>query len=93
MKRASQAEKVYQKFHGRGSSRKTMVDFSPPKSLVSLGRAVAVEYESSKRLYGTHKPRLYRHKFGSGVQILAHPNGKWLLVYGGRFRISDWLRG
>ncbi len=85
--------KAFKKFHGRAPDKINHVDFSPPKSLIYLGKVKAVEYESDKKLHGTHKPRLFRHKCGSGVSLLAHPNGKWVLIHGGKFRVSDWLRG
>lgn len=89
----TKAIQAFKRFHGRNPDKESAVDFTPPKSLVYLGRAVAVEYESTKKLYGNHRPRLYRHKFSGGVRLLAHPNGKWVLVHGGKFRVSDWLRG
>ncbi len=35
----------------------------------------------------------YTHKMGPGVQLLATPDGKAVVLIGGRFRVTDWLRG
>lgn len=82
----------FRKFHGRVPDRQTSIEFSMPKGLTYLGVAIAIEYESDKLLRGVRKPRLYRHKFGKSVKIYLHPNRKWILVGGGRFRVTDWMR-
>lgn len=64
-----------------------------PKALTCLGNLFAIEYVSEKKLNGSHKPRLYRHKAGSGVKIYLHPDRKWILISGGKFRVTDWMRG
>lgn len=64
-----------------------------PKQVTFLGTLYAIEYESTKKLSGNHKLRLYRHKAGPGVKIYLHPNGKSLIITGGKFRVNDWMRG
>jgi hypothetical protein len=83
----------FQKFHGRRPTKFTSIDFTMPRSLTYLGDAYAIEYESDKKLKGVHRRRLYRHKTGPGVKIYLHPNGKSLIITGGKFRVTDWMRG
>lgn len=64
-----------------------------PKSVTYLGTVYSIKYESTKKLYGTHHKRLYEHKTGPGVKIYLHPNGKSLIITGGKFRVTDWMRG
>ena len=64
-----------------------------PKSVTYLGDAYSIKYESTKKLYGVHKKRLYEHHMGKGVKIYLHPDGKSLLITGGKFRVTDWMRG
>jgi len=35
---------------------------------------------------------VYDHKFGAGVQTYATPNKRALIITGGNFRVTDWLR-
>lgn len=87
------AQKNYKKFHGRTVQNIRSFDFTAPKAVTFLGRGHAIEYTSDKILPGRgRKNRLYRHKFGSGVNIYLHPNGKSLLILGGKFRVTDWMR-
>lgn len=64
-----------------------------PNALTFLGDGAAIEYRSDKKLGDRPRAkRLYRHKFGSGVKIFLHPNRKWILISGGKFRVTDWMR-
>ncbi len=85
----------YKRFHGRAVEKTTGIDFTMPRTLTFLGDGVAIEYDSDKRVYGNpvSKKRLYRHLFGKGVKIYLHPNRKWILIGGGNFRVTDWMRG
>ncbi len=87
------AKTNFQKFHGRAPSKFTSIDFTMPKSLTYLGTLNAIEYVSDKKLQGSFKKRLYRHKAGPGVKVYLHPNGKWVFISGGKFRVTDWMRG
>lgn len=87
--------KAFKKFHGKmptgfGSS----VNF-PERvtALVYLGEARSIDYDSAKKLNGSHKLRAYRHKFERGVRLYTTPDRRWLVVGGGKFRVTDWLRG
>jgi len=64
-----------------------------PQSLIYLGNLYAIKYESTKALSGRHRLRLYEHKTGPGVKIYLHPNGRTLIITGGKFRVTDWMRG
>ncbi len=88
------AKKNYKKFHKRSTEKETNVSFVMPRALTYLGAGNAIEYVSDKILPGKKRTgRLYRHKFGSGVKIYLHPNRDWILIHGGNFRVTDWMRG
>lgn len=87
------AVKNYRRFHRKNVEKVTRVNFSAPKALTYLGDGRAIEYESDKPLKGERKKRVYRHAFGRNVKIYLHPNGKWIMITGGKFRVTDWMRG
>lgn len=93
MQGKSNATKNFQKFHGRNPEKFDSIDFTMPRELTFLGTLEAIEYTSDKKLRGTFKKRLYRHKAGRGVKIYLHPNRRWILISGGNFRVTDWMRG
>ncbi len=93
MRNNAKAIKNFKTFHGRKPEKFSGVTFTMPQSLTYLGDLAAIEYTSDKRLQGTFKKRLYRHKAGKGVKIYLHPNRRWLLISGGNFRVTDWMRG
>ncbi len=64
-----------------------------PKTLTYLGTCYSIKYESTKKLSGTHRLRLYEHKMGRGVRLYLHPDRRTLIVKGGSFRVTDWMRG
>lgn len=87
------AKKNYEKFHGRPVQKTTAIQFTMPRALTFLGDGAAIEYKSDKKLGRlSNKKRLYRHLFGPGVKIYLHPNRKWILISGGKFRVTDWMR-
>ena len=83
----------YKAFHGKPPKKFSSFELTIPRSVTYLGNACAIEYESTKALRGTHKLRLYRHKIGPGCKIYLHPDGKTLIIRGGKFRVTDWMRG
>lgn len=91
-KHVANAATNFKKFHGRTPDKVTGVEFTMPKALTFLGKGLAIEYESDKPLNGKRRARVYRHKFSSGVRIYLHPNRRWILVSGGKFRVTDWMR-
>jgi len=63
-----------------------------------LGNARSIVYiapgYSAKSFKGRGKlAGEYIHRFGSGVKIYTTETGKSLIVMGGKFRVTDWLRG
>lgn len=97
-RKTQKAIQNYKRFHGRdpealASGKFGSFSFTMPKSVTFLGTAYAIEYESTKKLSGIHRNRLYRHKMGPGVKIYLHPDGKSLIITGGKFRVTDWMRG
>jgi len=94
MRHAVKALKNYERFHKRKTEKKTAIRFTMPKALTYLGSGFAIEYKSDKVLAGKKRAtRTYRHVFGPGVKIYLHPDQKWILVGGGRFKVTDWMRG
>jgi len=88
------AIKRYAKFHGRNPDKAKSINLVYPKVLIYLGSGVAIEYKSNKAARGVPKGKhIYRHKFGSGVKIYTDKQGRTLFVLGGKFRITDWMRG
>lgn len=87
------AVRRYKTFHGNAPSRRSSIGLTVPRAVTYLGDVFAIEYESTKKLAGSHRLRLYRHKVGRGVKMYLHPDGKTLIIRGGRFRVTDWLRG
>lgn len=90
----AKAASNYRRFHAREIQRRSKAEIpATPKAVTLLGNAVAVEYSSTKTHQGSNKRRVYRHKMGPGVKIYLHPNRKVLYVTGGKFRVTDWMRG
>lgn len=90
----TRAKKNFKRFHGREVEKETAINFTMPKELTFLGDGFAVEYKSDKRITGRpRKSRIFRHLFGRGVKIYLHPGRKWILIGGGNFRVTDWMRG
>lgn len=87
------AIKNFKRFHDRNPKKFGSFQFTMPLSVTYLGALHSIKYESTKRLAGTHRLRLYEHRSGPGVKIYLHPNGKSLIITGGRFRVTDWMRG
>jgi hypothetical protein len=84
-------ERQFRQFHGRPSRETKRVRFDVPKSLVVLGKAVAIEYECDK-LHGggDGKRAIYRHKFDSGVLVVADEKMKrQLYIIGERLIVTD----
>lgn len=81
------------KFHGRPGRVVSKTTFEVPTALVLMGEGVAIEYKSDKNLPGKPRAsRVYRHKFGAGVKVYCDPKGQTILVFGGRMKVTDWIR-
>lgn len=61
-----------------------MVDWTPPKSAVHIGRIVAIEYESDKF---DGKSRIYRHEVTKNREMLVSIDGTTIIVLPG-FKIT-----
>lgn len=83
----------FKRFHGRSPQKLGSFRFTMPKTVTFLGTCYSIKYESTKKLAGTHRLRLYEHRMGADVRIYLHPNGRTLIITGGRFRVTDWMRG
>ena len=58
-----------------------------------MGEGVAIEYRSDKNLPGKPREnRVFCHKFGAGVKVYCDPKGKTVLIFGGRMKVTDWIR-
>ena len=81
------------KFHGRPAKVVGKVDFEIPSALVLMGEGVAIEYRSDKELPGKPREgRVFRHRFGRGAKIYCDPKGRTIFVFGGRLKVTDWIR-
>lgn len=89
----------HRQFHGTAGRIAGRVAFAYPKRLILIGRAVSVVYvpprysAKSFRTRTLRRPGEYIHKFGPSVNVYATDNGKSIILLGGKFRVTDWLRG
>ena len=88
-----EAVKRYRKFHGHKPDKVSTVNIPLPKAVVYLGEGLAIEYRSDKILNGRRGSHAYRHSFKKGVKVYTDKAGKALFVVGGKFRVTDWMRG
>lgn len=85
----------YKGFQGRAPKKVTRINIPKIGPIVYLGKGLAIEYQSDKKMHRSDiRPtsRGYRHTFEKGVKIYTEPTGKALIVIGGRFKVTDWLR-
>lgn len=68
-----------------------MFDFRPPKELIILGKAMAVEYECSKyNGGGDGKKAVYRHEFETPCYVCMDRSGKrQLYIVGNRLKVTE----
>ncbi len=67
----------YRQFHGRGRPKVSATDFHYPKTLIYLGRVVAIAYDSDKKNGGGDgKPCIYEHEFETPVGLFMDERGK-----------------
>jgi hypothetical protein len=96
----AKAVKRFERFHDRAPNKVGLVEIPHPKAVVFLGAGVAIEYRSDKHVLSLGdkvsvargKTRLYRHLFGPGVKVYTDPEGQALIIIGGKFRVTDWMR-
>ena len=87
----TRARRAYKSFHGRQVRRVTSINFVPPKQLICLGRAVAVEYECDKNNGGGDGTKaVYRHEFETPVLLFMDTTKKrQLYIIGSRLKVTN----
>lgn len=73
----SKAVNKYREFHGRNPRyAKTITIPDTPRTMIRLGKAIAIEYECDK-LHGggDGKKAVYRHEFETPCHVLITPKG------------------
>ena len=94
MKIDPRAKALFRKFNARGCDKIGKIDLpSFPKNIVFLGDAISIVYRAKGKMNSPKPNGGHEHKFGKSVKIYADPSGKCLYVLGGKFRVTDWLRG
>lgn len=88
---AGRLKALFHRFHGRAPTKKEVGGFYVPKSLVCLGRAVAIVYESDK-LHGggDGKEAHYIHEFETPVGLYMDERaGKQLYIIGPKVIVTE----
>lgn len=80
------AVKKYKEFHAFSPKKIRKIPKIETGSLVELGKALDISYQSNK---WTGKKENYIHEFGKGVKLMATPNGKHLLLSGGKLGVTE----
>lgn len=88
----SKAERLFKTFHGKNPSKTRKVEISTPKALVELGRAVAIEYECTKRNgvkpSRAGKKNVFRHEMPKGNILSSNENGTLLIIRGPKLSVK-----
>lgn len=87
----TRARKAYKQFHGRKVRKVTSVNFVPPKQLICLGEAVAIEYACDKHNGGGDGTMaVYRHEFETPVKLFMDTTKKrQLYIIGSKVKVTD----
>ena len=87
----STAKKKLQSFHGRDVRWMKDIDFHVPKTLVYLGKAIAVEYECDKWNGGGDGTKaIYRHEIETPAVVCMDETGKkQLYIIGNRLKVTE----
>jgi len=85
LKRAA-ARKMYKVFNDKEPKKTLSIPHVDADELAHLGSALEIGYKSKK---WTGKPENYLHKFGKGVKLYATPDGKYLVIGGGKMDIQE----
>lgn len=85
------ARQRFKQFHGRQVRVEKNVNFHVPKTLVYLGKAIAIEYECNKWNGGGDGTKaVYRHEFETPCVVCMDERGKkQLYVLGNRLKVTD----
>ena len=79
------AAKMYEKFSDLPAKRRRKIPSIDCSELADLGTALEIGYKSRK---WTGKPANYLHQFGKGVHMYATPDGKTLVLNGGKMQLT-----
>jgi hypothetical protein len=86
---SSQSNTRYRNFHGRRPKFTTRKKIAWPRELIKIGKADAVCYISDKRHGGGNGDiERWRHEFGPNVNLWCSPDGKMLVIMGGRLNVK-----
>ena len=82
---------LFQAFHGHRAGKPKITEFHDPKSLVYLGKAVAIVYESDKKNGGGDgRLNAFIHEFETPVGLYMDERAeKQLYLLGRALRVSD----
>lgn len=83
--------RLFSRFHGKRPSKAELGGFYDPKSLIYLGRAVAIVYESDKlNGGGDGKSAQYIHDFETPAALFMDERaGKQLYILGPKIKVTD----
>lgn len=86
----TRANRAYKSFHGRGVRAVTKINYVPPRQLICLGDAVAIEYECDKNNGGGDGTMaVYRHEFETPVKLFMDTTKKrQLYIIGSRLKVT-----
>lgn len=79
------AVEKYTEFHDRQPDKFYSIPAIDTDNLVELGNALEIGYKSKK---WTGKNEDYLHEFGRGVKLYATPDGKNLIIRGGKLKLT-----
>lgn len=84
----AKADEKYIEFHAKKPNRRFSVPQIDTDELTYLGDALEIGYKSGKWEKGSRKNN-YLHQFGKGVKLCATPDGKALVIFGGKMNVQD----
>lgn len=90
------AARQYRRFHRVAPRRVSRIFLAAPRRVMRIGRVTRLNYvpdRGSGKQDAKGKTIEYFHDFGPGVQGFVSEDGRQLIITGGRFRVTDWLRG
>lgn len=84
-------EERYKTFHGFPVRWKRLFNFHTPKTLIVLGKAIAVEYECDKlNGGGDGKMAVYRHEIETPAYVCMDETGRrQLYIVGNKLKVTE----
>ena len=83
--KAEQAAELFEKFTEFPATKRKKIPAIDCSELADLGQALELGYKSNK---WTGKQQAYLHEFGKSVRMYATPDGKTLVLTGGKMKIT-----